>query len=423
MNTPALLMADPEGNICAHPRLRMAVGSARHRRLPRPEELIALPKGSTLFSLPGRAPVGFDPQTQRQITVEEYQGIPVTAVAAFLIPAFLRLALPAYAVRQPQALPLWAYTAAGFRKGKFYVCAVRVDARIRQSPRFYDSRRIQHKVNSFYQKSPRNRLYAHLANCALNYNCLAAKNLFLERWEAPLPTAQSCNARCVGCLSYQDSDCAASHNRIRFRPTVEELCEVMTHHLNTAREAIVSFGQGCEGEPLTETPLIAESIARVRARTSRGTIHMNTNASMPDKIETLCKAGIDSFRVSLNSVRKELYHAYFRPRGYTFRDVLESIAIAKRRRKFVSLNLLIFPEVTDDAREAAALLKFLTRTKIDMIQWRNLNIDPEQYLPCVRPWLTHPQGLIALHARTRNRFQGLKSGYFNLPTRSFSTSL
>ena len=35
----------------------------------------------------------------------------------------------------------------------------------------------------------RNRLFRHLETCALTYGCPAAKNLFLCRYEAPLPTS------------------------------------------------------------------------------------------------------------------------------------------------------------------------------------------------------------------------------------------
>ncbi|MCK7474573.1 MAG: hypothetical protein MZV49_15640 [Rhodopseudomonas palustris] len=54
-----------------------------------------------------------------------------------------------------------------------------------------------------------NPILAQLARCATEYHCLAAKNLFLGRWEAPLPVANSCNSACVGCLSWQPSTACA----------------------------------------------------------------------------------------------------------------------------------------------------------------------------------------------------------------------
>jgi hypothetical protein len=55
------------------------------------------------------------------------------------------------------------------------------------------------------------------------YHCFAAKNIFVGRWEAPLPTSPTCNARCVGCLSLQEGECPASQDRIQFVPTPEEI--------------------------------------------------------------------------------------------------------------------------------------------------------------------------------------------------------
>ena len=60
--------------------------------------------------------------------------------------------------------------------------------------------------------------------------------------------------------------------------------ELAVDHLEHAPEAIVSFGQGCEGEPLTEYSLIADCIRDMRAATSKGTINLNTNGSWPERI-------------------------------------------------------------------------------------------------------------------------------------------
>ena len=97
-----------------------------------------------------------------------------------------------------------------------------------------------------------------------------------------------------------------------------------------------SFGQGCEGEPLTEAPLIAEAIRRYRQGGGAGTVNVNTNASLPGVVEELARAGLDSIRVSMNSARHALYEAYHRPASYGFSDVLESIRIAKKAGLFVS---------------------------------------------------------------------------------------
>jgi pyruvate-formate lyase-activating enzyme len=186
-----------------------------------------------------------------------------------------------------------------------------------------------------------------------------------------------------------------------------------------AREAIVSFGQGCEGEPLLEAERIAQSIEKVRRKTSRGTINMNTNASIPKKVEVLCKAGIDSFRVSLNSPQDKFYNLYFKPAGYKFSQVIESIAIAKKYNKFVSVNLFVFPGFTDSAQEIKSLVNFIKNTGIDMIQWRNLNIDPEHYKEIMPKGNLNPQGILYLLSVVEEKFPYLKMGYFNLPKEQF----
>jgi pyruvate-formate lyase-activating enzyme len=419
MKLPYLTFCDKDGKIYHHPRLRMAAQSMDRFVLPKRLELISLPKGSTLFYLPSRFPVGFNLRTKEFEVLKEFEGKKVFSLSAFPIPAYLRLYTPATIVDKFKPLPLWAYSACGFYKGNFYITAKRVDKRIRQSPHFYDNKLVKKNVISALKEYPDNRLYKHLANCALNYNCLAAKNLFLKRWEAPLPTARFCNARCIGCLSAKGAECISSHQRITFKPKAAEIAEVAINHLKEAREAIVSFGQGCEGEPLLETKEIAKAIIKIREKTKRGTINMNTNASMPKKIKALCEAGIDSFRVSLNSPQERFYNLYFRPVGYKFCDILKSIEIAKKYNKFVSINLFIFPGFSDSASQIKALVKFLRKTKVDMIQWRNLNIDPEYYLkqlPCKK---LNPQGVLYLINTIKKEFPKIKHGYFNLPKEEF----
>ncbi len=419
MNSPYLVFADSQGNIYNHPHLRMLGCLLDKPDLVKEDEAISLPKGSSLFYLPGRIPLGYDPDKKAIQALEIYQGKRVYSVAAFAPPAFLRLYNPANLAIAKKNLPFFAYSACGFRGGKFYIAAKRVDKRVRQSPGFYDNQKIRKEVAKFNKKYPHNRLYQHLANCALNYNCLAAKNLFLKRWEGPLPTAQGCNARCLGCISLKTSEYIPPHSRINFKPTVEEVAEVALNHLKTAREAIISFGQGCEGDPLFETNLIAESVVKIREKTQRGTINVNTNASYPKRIEKLAKAGVDSFRVSLNSPCEQYYNAYFRPKDYSFKDVLDSIAAAKKYEKFVSINLLIFPGFSDSTSQIKELIKFIKKAKIDMIQWRNLNIDPAYYLSKIKYKNLRPQKIKALLEAVKKEFPKLKTGYFNLPKENF----
>ncbi len=110
--------------------------------------------------------------------------------------------------------------------------------------------------------------------------------------------------------------------RIRFVPSVDEVIEVAQPHLKEAEDAIVSFGQGCEGEPLIQWRLLERSIRQLRVITDRGTIHLNTNGSFPDRVANLCDAGLDSLRVTLNSPHRKYYNRYHKPKGYTFGKIV-----------------------------------------------------------------------------------------------------
>jgi pyruvate-formate lyase-activating enzyme len=79
-------------------------------------------------------------------------------------------------------------------------------------------------------------------------------------------------------------------------------------------------------------------------------------------------------------------------------DVFESIRIASEAGLRVSINYLTHPGVTDDAREVEAMTEFLRSVRVDMIQTRTLNIDPEWYFAAVgRP--EHAVGMRAAIAR------------------------
>ena len=85
--------------------------------------------------------------------------------------------------------------------------------------------------------------------------------------------------------------------------------EYTVPHLETAPYPIVSFGQGCEGEPLLMWETIREAIIEIRKHTDKGSININTNGSKPDAVKALCEAGLNSIRVSTNSARREIYTA------------------------------------------------------------------------------------------------------------------
>ncbi|HBI15405.1 MAG TPA: radical SAM protein [Desulfobulbaceae bacterium] len=415
---PSLVFATSAGEILDYPGLQMAGSSSGRFVLPTPEDLIELPAGSELFVLPGRLPVGIDPHTGNPaiLASSPYDGSTPQAVASFMAPAHTTIFSAAYQTSDnAPLLPLFAYSAVGWHRGKFWAAGFRSDPDPRQDAAGFQQERINRRTRAMLGQHQANRLIQHLGKCCLTYGCPAARNYFLGRWEAPLPTSPACNADCVGCISLQPSGCCpASQERIKFVPTPAEIMEIAVPHLKQAKRAIVSFGQGCEGEPLLQAVTIAQAIRQVRSHTDRGTVNLNSNASMPEAVERLICAGLDSIRVSLNSARPEMHERYYRPKGFSLTDVRESIRLMKTAGRHVSLNYFILPGFTDDPEEFAALCDLIADCRPDLIQLRNLNMDPEWYRRVVNQ---QPQGE-ALGIRNwlrqlKTLFPLLRFGYFN----------
>ncbi|MCW9049090.1 MAG: radical SAM protein [Deltaproteobacteria bacterium] len=421
------VVADESGEVFEHPDLLMAGMNGMSARLPQEDELIPLPEGSRLFTIPGTPPIGFDRQTGKQTTLEElpqnWGGGSVQAVSAFVTPAFTRTLLPAAEyTKKAVELTLWSYTAVGWcvEEERFYVAAVRVDRNRQWEPQHFDDRKLEPLVRNRISNQPDNRLVEQLSRCALDYHCFAAKNLFFGRWEAPLPCSPACNAQCLGCISLQDEPkaCQASQDRLTFVPTVKELCEVAVPHLQNAENAIVSFGQGCEGDPILQADRIAEAVKEMRRQTTRGTINFNSNASIPAAIDKLAEAGIDSIRISLNSVQESFYNAYYRPVNYCFDNVLESARRAKHHGLFTMLNYLVFPGITDREDELEKLMEFIEAVGIDMIQLRNLSIDPLLYWNSMKAEGAGI-GMKKMLDRIKQDIPRIQYGYFNRTKENF----
>lgn len=423
---PAMIYADEKGNIFDHPEFCMAGMSGTLPLLPDEVELIPLPEDSRLFTMPAMPPIAWDARKKRFVTVDSLRegkrNIRIQAVSAFMAPGYLRTLLPAcdYSTKKSQ-LPLWSYTAVGWDNERdcFVVAASKVDSNRNWNPVNYDDRTLDPLVRQMLKDMPDNRLLEQLARCAVDYHCFAAKNLFYRRWEAPLPTSPVCNSACLGCISLQAAECCpANHDRISFVPTPDELCQIAVPHLQHAEQAIVSYGQGCEGDPVLQADTICEATLRMRKATSRGTINFNSNGSLPDRIQMLCDAGIDSFRFSMNSVREEPYNRYYRPKGYSFGDVMRSVSIAKENGRFTMINYLVSPGVSDAPEEVEELLKFVGETGIDMIQMRNLSIDPDYYNQ--EMWVNKSGiGMYRLLELLKKEFPRLQFGYYNRTRENF----
>lgn len=413
--SPYLLYSDGEGNIFEDETL-YAVGRAGWDAFPvEPNQWIELPQGGNLYELPGRRGIGVDVQTGEMRLCEKGW-----AVAAFIPPAYTGLFIAAYET-MPDAptLPLFCYTAIGWMNDKNYVPAVRIEKDIRQEAAGFDSDAIELGTAHLLKAYPENRLVKHLMeNCCMTYHCPAARNFSLGRWECPVPTSPACNANCIGCISFQPEEetIVSTQDRLTFKPSAEEIVEFTVPHLINAPFPIISFGQGCEGEPLLMWETIKQSIIEIRKHTNKGSININTNGSKPNAVEELCKAGLNSIRVSTNSAQKHIYEAYYRPNNYAFEDIVESLKIVRRHGGWTSINYFVFPGITDSEAEYEALRKLIAETELNMIQWRNFNIDPDWYMGKIGMGETGDMlGVKQLMDLIHEEFPSVKFGYFNPP--------
>jgi pyruvate-formate lyase-activating enzyme len=418
--TPYILYSDGEGNIFEDTSMHVTGRSGWDAWPVDAEEWIELPEGGNLYELPGRRGIGINATTgDMQLCDKGW------AVAAFIPPAHTGFYLAAYET-MPDAptLPLFCYTAVGWLDGKFYVPATRIEADIRQECAGFDDKKVKQGVKTLVEAYPHNRLVQHLAeNCALTYECPAARNYFMGRWECPIPSSPACNANCVGCISFQpeEESIVSTQDRLRFKPSAAEIVEYTVPHLESAPYPIVSFGQGCEGEPLLMWETIRESIIEMRKHTPKGSININTNGSKPEAVRALCEAGLNSIRVSLNSAQEKYYTPYYRPNNYVFEDIIESLKVVREFGGWTSINYFVFPGMTDSADEYEALRKLIRETGLNMIQWRNFNIDPDWYLGKLGVTETGEcLGIKQLQELIQEEFPDLKFGYFNPPMERIS---
>lgn len=414
-HSPYLLYSDGKGNIFEDKTL-YTTGRTGWDAIPVPlEDWIELPDGGTLYELPGRRGIGIDVISGEMRLCEKGW-----AVAAFIPPAHTGFYIAAYeTLPEAPTLPLFCYTAAGWYDNKFFVPATRIEQDIRQECEGYNTAVINAGLDTLTKSYPHNRLVKHLAEtCCQGYNCPAARNYFMGRWECPVPTSPACNANCIGCISFQPEDetIVSTQDRLTFKPTAEEIVEFTVPHLESAPFPIISFGQGCEGEPLLMWETIRESIIEIRKHTPKGSININTNGSKPAAVKALCDVGLNSIRVSTNSARKNIYEAYYRPNNYVFEDIVESIKVVRSYGGWASINYFVFPGMTDSVEEYEALRKLIIETDLSMIQWRNFNIDPDWYLGKINVTDTGEIiGIKQLMELIREEFPSVKYGYFNPP--------
>lgn len=413
-----MLFSDKEANIYDYPDAAGAFRSGYRFVDVDESELIKLPYGSYMFTLPDRFPVSSTGDGFTCIK-ETPDGDPINAVSAFLASGYLRTKLPAYEKNSGSVtLPLWAYSGVVLKDDEFYVPAMRIDEDPRSDPHLHeDHKGLNRGIKKIKELFPENRLVNQLSICSTEYNCLCARNFFMGRYECPVPTSPACNADCIGCLSYQEEEAGfcQSQFRLEFAPTPDEISQVIIHHMERVEYGVASFGQGCEGEPLLRGNDLADAIIKVREKTDRGTINLNTNGSRPDIVKNLISSGLDSIRVSLNSPTPKYYTSYHRPVSYNYNDVMKTIETALEKGIFVSINLFFMPGFTDSMSEVESLVRFLDKYPVSMIQTRNMNIDPDYYFDKTGFTDEDSIGIVNLIDMLREKYPKLRLGYYNPP--------
>lgn len=392
-----LVYSDTAGEMREHPTLGPLGGTFGDTRpLGR---MIPLPEGATLCMMPGCTPLGHDAEG-RHVPLRSGRAC---AVGALLPTGYARLFLPAYRKDEGAPnLPLFGYTAVAARNGRLYAAALPVDDAATWRPRDFNTADLSERVAGLQAECGESRLYRQLALCAEHYGCFTAQNVFYRRWEGAIPVSPRCAARCVGCISEQDGPIPSPQIRLDFAPTPEEIADVAVRHL-TGGGTMVSFGQGCEGDPLNRARALVAAIRLIRERTDRGIINVNTNGWNYRGLEEMCKAGLNRIRVSLFSAHSAGYDGYYRPRGYGLPQVEESMCIARRYGLTVAVNLLVFPGYIDCEGETAALIELLQRTGANEVQLRTLNIDREMLAAAVPPPLGPARGMAHFIATLRRR--------------------
>jgi pyruvate-formate lyase-activating enzyme len=464
VNQPCIVYGDETRSVIDFPGMEMAVRVAGpEKSLPemavrvKLSECCPVPPGSEMLALMSRVPVGIDPATQMPQVLSQDPAKPKAksrktrtwppeALSVGLPTPYARLYYPSYeSFPGAEVLMPKPYAPVGWHKGKLVTTAIRLDSDERHDSQHFEEDVINEKMHEMIDKFESNRLVQYLGNCAAEYDCLTAQNFFMSRWEAPLPLSPDCNARCIGCPNFQENPTVvqALLSRLNFLPTADEVAEVAIYHLSRAANAVVSFGQPCEGEPLLQAGLIADVILKIRKATKRGTINLNTNGSLPGTVGLLRDCGLDSLRVTLNSARPKYYHAYFRYQNQSIRalpvsastsnpkidlttaqtptynnnnnssnannstpttpvssivtnaqqtdiqdadssdwfsKIKKSLIVMKERGGFTSLNYLTMPGFTDEVEEFDALCALIDETQPDLLQWKSLCVDMEYYL-------------------------------------------
>jgi hypothetical protein len=341
-------------------------------------------------------------------------------VAAALLPAgHLRTQLPAY-VDEPGRADLaprpYAAVAAD-ESGALVTAAIQLDRDPTLEAAAYPKTEMASKVADGLRAHPGDRLVRQLARCAREFGCRAAANAFYGRGECPLPIAAPPNERPPSSVApRRDGEADPTvEPSAAFHPTTDEIARLAIDHL-AAGGTMLGFGRVCEGEPLQSAREIEGAIARIRLGTRHGTIHLDTNGSLPGALRRLRSAGLDSICIRMVSARAATYETLHGPDGYRFTDVRASLRLAVDLRLAVSVLVLVLPGVFDRADELAELSAVLSELPDgSSLLLRDLHADPLRALARVQSRGVEPVGVSRAIDRVREQVGHIRIGAFVRP--------
>lgn len=338
------------------------------------------------------------------------------AAAALLPAGYVRTQLPLYEDATDRAdLAARPYTAvAADESGTLVAAAVQVDRDPTHDAGAYQNADVAARVAAGLRAHPGDRLVRQLARCAREYRCRGAANAFFGRWECALPIAAPVNEHAPAAVApHRDGD-AEPTEPAAFHPSTEELAASATEHVARGG-TLLSFGRACEGEPLLAAREVADAITAIRAATRDGTIHLETNGSVPGGLRRLANAGLESITIRLASALASTYEALHGPQGYRFPDVRATLRLAADIRLAVNVLILVHPGITDRDDELDALVALVSELpEGSAVLLRDLHSDPLRALALL-PRGGAPAGVGVALERLRHELPHARLGAFVRP--------
>ena len=306
--SPRLVVADPEGQILDDPYLELAGRSGPDVVPVPPEDLLRLPEGTKLFSMPGSQPVAWDRDDGRFVgpaRPDRRAAFACTTVAAFLPPGYTRTLLPAAAYPAPPA-PASALVVYRRRLGR------RGLHRRRPPDRSYGSFRGRPLRRSRAPAAPRRAFEPIAAKPDLATTRALRDRIPLPRRQESVPWPVGSTASGSKCLQLRLRGMhflAAvhwEHSLARTHPIHTDRAGYRRSGPPVSRERTGRHRQlrpGLRGRAAPVADVIAEAFGRSgRPRRPDDQPATRMGAS-PDRVEQIAHAGLDSIRISLNSAR------------------------------------------------------------------------------------------------------------------------